>query len=200
MIRSSVVLVLELLICGFQTLTWIVLLIFVLFGIAWINPDHLNKLFTIQSFLVIIVTSYSLGVIFDRVWDFSMKFFDRKIRDKHHKDKKEVHEMRMRILTEDNDKLMGYVDYIRSRMRIARASIFNFAFITINLIVFLDIRLEIPDNMKNKLFITVSIFGAILFVVSSFAWWELTKTYHLQLDYMNNELLKKQKQENDEDN
>lgn len=117
---NTTVIFAELLVCGVQSFIWIAFFVSLLIGV-----DLRSFFLTWQSGLVFAALAYALGVIFDRVWDMFARPVDLWIRRKYFNSSEELHLLRIRIFSTQQSDFLSYIDYIRSRMRIARATLFN---------------------------------------------------------------------------
>jgi hypothetical protein len=123
------------------------------------------------------VFAYALGVVFDRVWDDVLKRFDDKIEKGEFPDKETLRQARQRVFGSAGDGA-EFVNYIRSRMRIARAVFCNGLFIGLSGAIFYLLRSAEPHWA-----VVVAIFVATIFIstVSFFALRRLTATYYKAL-------------------
>lgn len=115
-------LIIEILIVGLEALIWLGLLV----GIVW---DHIPYLEILQGWkdysalitMLLIALAYVIGIFIDRMADSFYKIF-------RYSSKKplaaRVGKMRLRIM-KDSEGMAKFLDYQRSRLRIARATVFN---------------------------------------------------------------------------
>jgi hypothetical protein len=126
----------EIFVSGVQASVWLVLL-----GMSFARSrpqlEDLAKLkdWTALLTLVGIALVYAIGVLADRLADGMTDWADRRIADRHYKGAVSVGEARLRI-ARDSDGLTKYLEYIRNRMRVARATLFNAVCFTIASVVF----------------------------------------------------------------
>ncbi|MFQ5964764.1 MAG: hypothetical protein ACE5KZ_10825 [Candidatus Scalinduaceae bacterium] len=171
----------ELVIGGLQTLTWLSLI-----GMTVLGPKTFSPIINAPSVSVVIIVaiSYGLGVVFDRIWDFIL---DKSGLDDHikapaksstaareAKTEDEFHTTRQKIFSADPKMAVEFVNYNRSRMRVARSSVFNFALITITGLILLGVYCGI----KTKAFIFVGAGGTLLTVACGMAYYDLRKSYY----------------------
>lgn len=138
---TSTVIFVEILFAGIQSMVWIVLLIFLVFGAQWL--PNLDTLPDVGGVLIVIGSAfaYSLGIVNDRM---ARIFFDLVITkkmttkaidfwlkrrsgagiDPEQGDPKITVDPRMTILVEEK-KVTEFLNYLRSRLRIARSTVFN---------------------------------------------------------------------------
>lgn len=172
----------ELLIIGLQAGIWVFLLALNIFGVTWINQVQQTGLSDWQTIIVAILLSvfYVLGIIVDRLADAAFVLWNKKIT------KSIIPDPPLPIVTmrfeagKDNEYLNRQFEYTRSRMRISRASSFNFAISTILTGVFIFARLpNVANPDKWGLFSAALIFGLFLTISSVYTWHRLTRTYLL---------------------
>jgi len=168
----------ELVVVGFHTLLWIGLVILALVGYQ--NLD-LEKLLTINLAVPILAMAYILGILIDRLSDFVFISQDLKMRPAKEKaDLPSFLTMRYYILHKSSD-IYAQLEYTRSRLRIARASVFNFAFTTIAVLLFIWLQLGksfLVSSLIVACIVALAI-GAILIFASYQAWSGLIKSYSI---------------------
>jgi len=165
----------ELVVVGFHTLIWIGL--FALAFLGFQNLD-LEKLFTINLALPILALTYILGILVDRAADLLLDEQDTRLRGRFDFSRlPSFSEMRFYVLSKSSD-VYEQLEYTRSRLRIARASIFNFACTTVAvlLLVWLQCGKALGDYRLIACIATVTV-GAILTWISYQAWEALSRTY-----------------------
>ncbi|MFQ5752801.1 MAG: hypothetical protein ACE5HI_12465 [bacterium] len=181
---KTTVLFVEHLITGIQASVWIVLLVFSFFGYDWISLDGLKNFATIGTLLVLSVI-YSIGVFVDDLADRLLKRWSERIRDRRMVEEDISGESLsiMKTLKEiDNEFLSNYIGYIRSRIRISRATFFNFSLITVSAVVFTCIQLdEISPQLFWKLVIFEIIIGMAIAVAALLSWLSITNTFAKQV-------------------
>jgi hypothetical protein len=121
----------EVLVAGIEATVWLVLLAF---AIAQPDKFDISRLAPLKEWAVLITTftlalAYAIGIIVDRVADTLFKAFFRKTPS-------DVPMMRLQVLAR-GDKVTDFVEYIRSRIRVSRATMVNLAVTAIVLPVFL---------------------------------------------------------------
>ncbi len=148
----------ELVIGGLQCLTWITILAMTVFG-----PSRVTSLVDSSSPSAVVFLlgfSYALGVVFDRVWDTILEVtgLDSRIRTvKEHET--EGDRIRRKIYGTDPKNRAAFVDYNRSRMRVARVSLFNFVLITITGLLLITFHF---GGVGTKEFLFVLLVGSVL--------------------------------------
>jgi hypothetical protein len=165
----------ELVVVGFHTLIWIGLFALALFGFRTLD---LEKLFTINLALPILAFTYILGILMDRVSDLLLDEQDGRLRNQYDfAGLPSFLDMRFFILSKSSD-VYEQLEYARSRLRIARASIFNFALTTVAavLLVWFQFGRALGDYQLIACIVAAAI-GAGLTWVSYQAWEALSKTY-----------------------
>lgn len=172
---STTALVSELLVGGILTMTWIILgLMGVFERKAILELLAANQLTTGAVFLAY---SYALGVVLDRFWDILTKPIDKRTRRKLEISDDEIKELRRAVFS-DKDQTPEYIEYIRSRMRIARATLCNAIFLTLSGL-FLYFRIhETPQTVHA---VSIALVGCALTLLSYVAFNKLLNTYYKQL-------------------
>ncbi len=166
----------ELVVIGFHTLIWIGLIVLALVGYQ--NLD-IKELFTINLALPILALAYIFGILVDRIADIAFLAQDLKMRpvDKQ-ADLPSFLTMRFYILNKSSA-IYDQLEYTRSRLRIARASAFNFAFTTLAALLFVWLQLGRTLSTQHLVLACVAtvVIGAALTVASYEAWIALIRSY-----------------------
>jgi hypothetical protein len=176
----------ELVIGGLQSIVWILLIVATV-----IDPIPFTWAAKVPSLtiLALLAVSYSLGVIFDRLWDklldkFGINNLAKKkaifiVEEKKCTiESKKINDLREMVYKRDATSAIGLAKYSRSRMRVARASMFNFALITIVALVLVTKRIGIV----NSTFMLVLVLGTLLCATSALAYWRLS-TWEVRVLY-----------------
>ena len=168
----------ELVVIGFHTLIWIGVIVLSLIGYRNIDVE---KLLTINLALPILAMAYILGILVDRVSDFIFLSQDHKMRpaDKQ-ADSPSFLTMRFYTLHKSSE-IYAQLEYIRSRLRIARASVFNFALTTIAFLLLIWLQLKNFLSNQNLLIASLLalVIGLILTIASYLSWKGLVKSYSI---------------------
>ncbi len=171
---TTTALFIELLLGGMQTLAWMIVASTIFCG-----TEHLKIIFSgqsLQSGVILLLTAYSLGVVFDRIWDKLFKRFDRKIRKTIFHNDDQINKLRIRIFSNVEIKT-DFIDYIRSRMRIARSMVCNFFILfVVSLTAYI---INIQDTASWVLYVIA--IKLIIFTASFYAYITITKTYYKTL-------------------
>lgn len=171
---STTSVIIEHLICGIQTLLWIILLTLTVVGIDWINIEILSK-FSTYIAAIILVFAYPVGIFMDELADFIFTNESKKIRKETFCNEglltAELHNSTFTtafflLRSSDNDFFKEYFNYLRTRVRIARSSTVNFLFITITIFLFSLIQL----NLSYTALILEIATGLLLSVLAYFSW------------------------------
>jgi 8-oxo-dGTP pyrophosphatase MutT (NUDIX family) len=131
---STTAVVAEILIVGLEAEAWLALLIVTIFGTGWIDLTTASKFAPILLVLML-ATAYVLGIMVDRVADSAFKLFNgtgvgrwnnrrfgKTSEDWTLPAREET--MRMAVMREGGG-IAGFVDYQRSRIRVARGTALN---------------------------------------------------------------------------
>jgi hypothetical protein len=122
--------------------------------------------------------AYTLGIIVDRVADSLLHPIDKRFRPKRFGSKlPSVANARLEVMSK-NEELTRFLDFVRSRMRLARATCLNLILITLTAAVLLATQtsagyLQIMGAVAG---------GLILFSLSAFAWRRISQTYYKRLE------------------
>lgn len=177
---STTLLFAELIIIGVEAILWIFLLMLTIFGLDWLKVIGNTSISDWQTVIVIVALSivYVIGIIVDRIADLLFAGWDKKLRDKIIPNPfMGIAVMRFE-LGKDNEYLNRQFEYTRSRMRISRSSVVNFALsILFGLILLLTRFGSITPSEKTKYILAIVIFGVILLTSALYTWQKLTKTY-----------------------
>lgn len=165
----------ELVVGGILTLTWIALLTMTVLGPCRVTPLLDSSSLTAGLFLAL---AYALGVVFDRVWDFVLDVtgLQRWLRGQTGAfgAESETDRQRRRVFGADATAAVEFVNYHRSRMRVARASLFNFALITVSGMALLAVRYEGVGTVE---FALAGVAGGVLCGASALAFWVLARSH-----------------------
>ena len=166
----------ELVIIGLHTFIWMGLLVLTFIGYQ--NLD-LEKVFTLNLALPILAITYILGILVDRVSDMARTAQDMRLRSRYDFQRLPgFNSMRFYILSKSSN-IYQQLEYTRSRLRIARASILNFAFTAIAAALFVWFQLGKTLAVEHRVMtcIAAMLAGALLTWISYEAWAALSNTY-----------------------
>lgn len=153
----------EIVVAGLQSATWITLLVLTLFGTGWIDPDVLADWAALVTVLVI-GAAYMLGVLVDRLADdFVLRPMNRFWPPRPADKPAPIEHMRLVLLGRD-DGVARFLDYQRSRMRVARVTLLNLLALAPALGAYLIVRTD-----SNTL-IAIAAVAVVLISVLLTAW------------------------------
>jgi hypothetical protein len=157
----------ELVVVGFHALIWIALMVVALVGYQ--NVD-LEKLLSVNLALPILAMTYILGILVDRVADFIFIKQDTKMRpvDEDTNLPQSFLKMRYYILNKSSD-IYAQLEYTRSRLRIARASVFNFALMTIAGLLFIWFQAGKFLSIRNLIILTYASYQSWIGLIKSYS-------------------------------
>jgi len=164
----------ELVVGGLQTMVWMTLLLVLVFG----KPAAVPSLgsWPVDAG-VVLAFAYAIGVVFDRLWDVLLDRtgVNRWIRGSAKSQALSPTDLlRRNVFRRDAAIAAEFVNYNRSRMRVARASMFNFLLLTIAGAA-LARRLDVADPAKTSAVVLIA--GGLLTFVAGLAFWSLGKSY-----------------------
>ncbi|TVR52006.1 MAG: hypothetical protein EA425_05755 [Puniceicoccaceae bacterium] len=123
------------------------------------------------------VSAYAFGVVFDRVWDHLSKPVDRKIRALYFASDSDVGMVRTNVFTKC-EHMRAFLDYIRTRMRIARNCTFVFPLLGLGLVAASwRSTYEVDRRAVLGLLVAFFLLGGFCF----FAFRKLLESYYKQL-------------------
>ena len=170
----------EIIIAGIQGLAWIVLMVLCLVGsdsLSNLKIQGLNDWVLPFSF-IFLTLAYTLGIFIDRIADSVFFLWDKKIQKTFSINEK--HSVAFARFSIQNEFVQKQLDYIRTRLRIARASAINFSLIAIFGIVFI-MRNTALDQGQKWLYGSLTLgLGIMLVALSIYSWFALTNgTYKI---------------------
>ncbi len=174
---STTALFIELLITGMQAGIWLLLLISTVFGVHLINPERIKGFEAIIAvFLLPIV--YPAGVLVDHLSASLFRKWERGIRAEYLPNSNRS--LTNLLPTVKEPVIINLLGYLRSRVRICRASALNFGLITITGLVLTLTRLRrIPEfPFWRALFVEIVI-GTSLTILAVFAWRRINRDYYI---------------------
>jgi hypothetical protein len=166
----------ELVVIGLHTAIWVSLIILTFTGHQNLDPE---KLFTLNLALPILAITYILGILIDRASDMVLAAQDDRLRSQNDfRGLPSFLSMRFYILSKSSD-VYEQLEYTRSRLRIARASILNFAFTTVAAALFIWFQLgkALAAEYRVMVCIAAALVGVLLTWISYQSWIVLSKTY-----------------------
>lgn len=176
----------EILVTGLLALVWLVLAFLSITGLIRIDATMITHLKDWTSLILVLVLglAYPLGIIVDRAADWLVGPIDRRLRNNHFKyddanlPKAKVSEARLRMLLDaKNERLASFLNYVRSRLRLARSTCLNLILITLAATILLGTQ----NSIGSIELIAVTAGGLLLFLLSLFAWVRLSRTYYKRL-------------------
>jgi len=128
---TTTAVVAEILVAGAEALIWVVLI-----ALSIIQPRNFSWLGRLKDWTtpltpVVVAVAYALGIIVDRVADSLFKYLFGGTSD--------PADLRLQVLAR-GDKVTDFLEYIRSRIRVARVTTLNLAVIMVALPIFLKVN------------------------------------------------------------
>ena len=176
---STTNLFVELFVIGMGAAVWILLFVLAVLGCTWASLDRFGSW---NAFLPVLAFIYVLGIVVDRMADSLLRAADRRLRDRAFSgSEKDYHYVRTFVFYR-SDKFKDIFDYSRSKLRICRAWIFNFALTALGTIVLIWVRAP-QLAMHQKLLLTILAFcaGALFALGSWYTWYRLTDNFYVRL-------------------
>lgn len=166
----------ELIVVGLHATIWVGLLGLATFGY---RLDELDRMLSLNLAVPVLALSYVLGIVVDKLADLLVIARDQRIRKQYAApDEPSFLDMRFAILSR-SDAVYQQLEYIRSRMRIARAAILNWGLTTLALLIVLWVHPGVAlsaDRRAGATFV-IALLGLFLVALSYHSWTALTRTY-----------------------
>ena len=155
---TTTLLFVELLIIGIEVALWMVLLALAVFDFSWLKAVATAGWEGVLTVLFLAIC-YTIGILFDRFADWFFSSVGRRLKERIIPNPPEPYIV-MRFKAARGDEYLNRLfEYIRSRMRIARASAINLPLITgFGLIAVATRATGISQSAKLGLFITIPVF------------------------------------------
>ena len=156
----------ELIVIGIGAFIWIALLIFAVFGYAWVPID---KVFSSTLTIPFLTAIYVLGIISDRIADVIFEWlWSDDLRETYFSNRLDYYNAR-RVILLHSERLSDLMEYGRSRLRICRGWAFHLVLIAPSLNIFL-LSQELQKGMMLKLAVLGTIFSLVLAFGAWFSW------------------------------
>jgi len=159
----------EILIVGLEGLVWLGLLVAAIFGTGWVEPGELRGWEALTT-IGILAAAYALGVLLDRAADTLLRPIDRWLECRlslRRAPGPAIAEMRLRLMQAD-DGVSKFLEYQRSRVRVARGTVVNLAFILAATDLFLISRTDVSAKTGGVLGLVIGNIAGLLVVVGVF--------------------------------
>jgi hypothetical protein len=171
----------EILVIGFQALIWLVLLIVAIVGPENLRPSAFSGWESLLTVLIL-VAAYSLGIVVDRAADSLLERLDNRLAQKYMPGGLTDLTKRRLAITMHSEALERFLDYARSRLRIARSTTINLALILITAIVLILTRQILPAGIQPQQAVLALLGIGIPFVALSYhAWHRISRIYYRRL-------------------
>ena len=166
----------ELLIAGVQAMVWLYLLISWPLGWNWLSFERDGAGANVQTLLVVAL-AYTLGVVVDRLADSLLTTVDNRFRLRPWT-AVSPEKMRVRVLLAGGE-AAAYLGYMRSRLRVARATVFNLGAAAITLLLLAKSEPVGGPSPQTLIGASVAALGAGL--ISFWVAYRIGKTYDERL-------------------
>lgn len=181
---TTTVLFIEHLITGLQAGLWLTLFLLSFFGYEPFNLERIRGYETIVA-VVLLSLIYPLGLFIDNIADDFFSKWSEKIRDERIQSEKQIKNRPptvLELLMLVNDEfLVEYMGYIRTRIRICRSAVFNFGLITLASVVFTVSRLsDVAGNLLWKILVFEIVVGLLITALALRSWYQVSDTFAKQ--------------------
>lgn len=176
---NTTILLVELFVVGFGAAIWMVLVALTFLGYESVRLDTVGSWGAPLPALAIV---YVLGIIIDRLADSMFRRADRQLRERAYAGSaKDYHYVRTYVFYRA-EKFEEIFDHARSKLRICRAWVFNFALSGLASVLLIWARMPDLAASTKWLLSALALFaGALLATGSWYAWHRLTDTYYVRL-------------------
>jgi hypothetical protein len=120
----------EIIVVGLEAEAWIVVAVLAIWGTEWVDLDSVDSWTALVTILVL-AAAYVLGIIVDRIADSLGKRVAKRIRkalskkNKKRKPAVSFSAQRLLVLHEGGEGVIKFLEYQRSRQRVARGTVVN---------------------------------------------------------------------------
>lgn len=168
----------ELLIGGFQAAAWILFLVWARtgYGLTALIQDakDLEKWSTFIALLAV-AACYGLGILIDRIADSLFGSFDKRLRKRWYRGAVKVPVARLTVAHE-SESMAKFLDYVRSRMRLARSATFNALVALLSVVAVSFWKPEVRSHLAE-----LATAGVVILGVTAFVWVRISETYYKRL-------------------
>ncbi|HEV2720800.1 MAG TPA: hypothetical protein VG323_12330 [Thermoanaerobaculia bacterium] len=173
---TTTAIVAEILVGGLQTLFWLAALFFAIHGLPSDSGKllHETKDFVTPLTFALVAFSYVLGVLVDRIADSLFHPIDKWVRRRELPKCFSVPRTRLLVMHK-GEQMTKFLDYVRSRMRLARSTAFNCIAGTIAAVLLVE-RQHIDVSVC-----AVAVTGFVAVAAAAFAWIRISRTYYRRL-------------------
>ena len=178
---STTAIFVELLIVGIETFIWLGFLVSSLFGVKWFSfIGFLFEKSSLTSTILFVGLAYVFGIVFDEISDTLIEPWANRIRNSTREEKDpEVWDMQAYVFSRSEETAVK-LDYMRSRLRILRSTIFNLILIVLFSLLFLWTTMIVPTSNKVNITLFISIFGFSLLALVVFVYWRIAHAYWMR--------------------
>jgi hypothetical protein len=171
----------EILVVGLEACVWIALLVGAFFGFDWARSEQLKGWAALVT-IIAVASAYTLGIVMDRVFDSLYEWIHpllEKVCKRLPKTPRggvEFGERRVRVLLHEGA-LVPFLEYQRSRQRIARATVFNLPLI----LACGDLYLGRRGGAGPETLVFFNVSMVVLLALSLFSAWRIGRAYDRRL-------------------
>jgi hypothetical protein len=173
----------EILVIGITALPWISLSL-----VAWLGTPTAQQIALMKGWeavigIIVLAFLYVVGVTVDRIADSLFEHLGQPILSRYSPAGRTgipEAEMRLRVLSAP-EKVVDFLNYARSRRRIARAAALNFT-LTAAAVLFVGLwHLVSSGTVTPRLLTAIGVFSALMTVGSLYTWFKVGRTYYDRL-------------------
>ena len=171
----------EIIVIGLEAEAWIAALVVAVFGTDWIDLSAVSAWAALITVLAL-AASYALGILVDRVADSALKGVAKRIQA--HRPRGEAKSAggfkrkRITVLLHGAEGVTKFLEYQRSRQRVARGTIVNLAFAIPSVLALLHWRADASPYWL----VGVALVGVLLLAASVYANERILKAYEENLE------------------
>lgn len=178
---STTTVFVEILVIGLEALVWIALLASSMFGLDWLsNLAGAFKNAETSTTLALIGVAYFIGILMDEVCDALLEPWSAYIRKSVRKEgQPEMWDIQAYIFAH-SESATEKLEYVRSRVRVCRSSIFNVVLATVFALTLCWTQSSVMCSLPCLGRLNIAFVGIILTAGAAFVFWRLERAYWLR--------------------
>ena len=171
----------EIIVIGLQAEAWIAVLVLTIFGAEWVDLEAVAPWSALITVLAL-AASYVLGILVDRLADSTLKGIAKRIKARGSAEQVKppvgFKRKRFTVLMQGTEGVIKFLEYQRSRQRVARGTIVNLAFAIPAVLAFMHWRADASPSWL----VGVAAVGLVLLAASVYANERILEAYERNLD------------------